>query len=579
MGLDLKGYVSLLKTYLKRHRTLLIILFLSMLLRTVFTIFSPDLMGRFVDGVKNKASVNTLLFIGFLFLGSIIFENLLRIIIQYFTENLGWNTTNDLRIDLVKHLMNLDMDFHKKYTSGQLVERIDGDINQLFIFFTTFVTGIVLNAMMIIGCLVYLFIVDYRFLFIEIILIIAFALYTLSIRKPINEISENERIYESDFYGLVSEAVTSVEDIRSFKLQNYIRKKNRRVLDKLIYWYEKSFIIEFRAWGFAYIINETVTVSMLLMASYLAFTKQISLGTVFTVFMIVQLVWEPIEMLRNELQYLENAESSIKRIKELISLKRRVSSGELDFPENAALNVKNLNFSYEENDLILKDVSFKLSPKKTLGILGKTGSGKTTLARVLVKLYESKEDSIFYNTTSLKDISDKSLRSKMAYVTQEVQIFNASARENIRLYKEEISDEKIMEVINTIGLDSWFKKLPDGLDTVFSDDSRFLSSGELQLLTVLRVFLKNPEIIILDEATAKLDPITERLLEKALDLLLKDRTTIIIAHRLKTILRADEILILEDGKIIEHDKKNSLLKDPNSKFSKLLKTGLEEVLS
>ncbi|MHA1927729.1 MAG: ATP-binding cassette domain-containing protein, partial [Candidatus Thorarchaeota archaeon] len=178
---------------------------------------------------------------------------------------------------------------------------------------------------------------------------------------------------------------------------------------------------------------------------------------------------------------------------------------------------------------------------------------------------------------SLEDIPLKKLRDKVAMVTQTVEIFRASLRDNITFFNSTIPDEKVLQVIEDIGLKPWFSKLPKGLDTVLQTDTG-LSAGESQLLAFCRVFLRDPSLVILDEASSRLDPATERLVEKAVDKLLKNKTAIIIAHRLTTLSRADDILLLEDGKITEFGNREELAKDPDSKYYKLLKTGMMEVL-
>jgi ATP-binding cassette subfamily B protein len=171
-----------------------------------------------------------------------------------------------------------------------------------------------------------------------------------------------------------------------------------------------------------------------------------------------------------------------------------------------------------------------------------------------------------------------SLRSRVAVVTQDVQLFQATVRENLTFFDSDISDNRILEVIETLGLADWYRSLPEGLDTTLEGNGRSLSAGEAQLLALTRVFLRNPGLVILDEASSRLDPATEQRIERAIDTLLMGRTAIIIAHRLGTVHRADKVMILEDGEIGEYGDRKALALDPETKFSQLLATGLEEVL-
>ncbi|HEY0070466.1 MAG TPA: ATP-binding cassette domain-containing protein, partial [Chloroflexia bacterium] len=173
----------------------------------------------------------------------------------------------------------------------------------------------------------------------------------------------------------------------------------------------------------------------------------------------------------------------------------------------------------------------------------------------------------------------RQLRHAIGFVTQDVQLFNATLRDNLTMFDGEIPDAKILQVVHELGLTEWYGSLPEGLDTVLGPGGGSLSAGEAQLLAFARIFLRDPGLVVLDEASSRLDPATERLIERAVDRLLRDRTGIIIAHRLATVQRADEIMVLEDGRVLEHGPRLALANDPRSHFSQLLRTGLEEVLA
>ena len=243
-----------------------------------------------------------------------------------------------------------------------------------------------------------------------------------------------------------------------------------------------------------------------------------------------------------------------------------------------ALTFSGVTFSYDGKEPVLHELSFHLEPGKVLGLLGRTGSGKTTLARLIFRLYDPGIGKISLNDMDLRELKLYGLRRNIAIVTQDVQLFRASVRDNLTFFDRGIPDERILAALDELELTDWYNGLPKGLDTQLAGDGQSLSAGEAQLLAFTRVFLRDPGLVILDEASSRLDPATERHLERAVDRLLRNRTAIIIAHRLGTVHRADEIMILDRGKVIEHGERQRLAADPASQFYHLLQTGLEEVL-
>jgi ABC-type multidrug transport system fused ATPase/permease subunit len=232
-----------------------------------------------------------------------------------------------------------------------------------------------------------------------------------------------------------------------------------------------------------------------------------------------------------------------------------------------------------ESGFALRDISFSLPPGRLLGLLGRTGSGKTTLARLLFRLYEPTSGSIHLGGIDIRDLSVSGLRRGVGLITQDVQLFQASIRDNLALFNPRVDDARIEYSLRELGLWEWALRLPAGLDTPLGTAGQGLSAGEAQLLAFARVFLKDPGLVLLDEASSRLDPATEALLERAIDRLLRGRTAIVIAHRLRTVQRADDILILEHGRIAELGERAALAADSGSRFAQLLHTGLEEALA
>ena len=240
------------------------------------------------------------------------------------------------------------------------------------------------------------------------------------------------------------------------------------------------------------------------------------------------------------------------------------------------MQFESVSFSYGKGEPVLRNVSFALRPGRVLGVIGQTGSGKTTLARLLVRLYDPDEGRILLDGKNFREYGVEDLREHIAMVTQDVRLFYGTIRDNLTLYDPGIKDEHLLQVFDRLGIMDWYRTQPDGLDTQLQSGGAGLSSGQAQLLALSRVFLKDPEVVVLDEPTSRLDRATEALIERAFDELVAGRTVVIIAHHLATLERCDDILVLEAGRVVEQGNRERLAADPNSRFYHLLQTGLEE---
>ena len=281
---------------------------------------------------------------------------------------------------------------------------------------------------------------------------------------------------------------------------------------------------------------------------------------------------------------LQRAGAGISRVQELFDRKPVLDTSGTerlpDGPLSVCLDRMCFVYADEESngDPVLRNIELKLAPGRIVGVLGRTGSGKSTLARLLTRLYDPTEGEVRLGGIALPDVEVANLRRRVGMVTQEVQLFRATVRDNLTFFNDDITDEQIWDVLTMLGLEDWTNSLGDGLDTVLETGSAGLSAGQAQLLAFARIFLREPGLVILDEASSRLDPATETLIERAVDRLMADRTGVIIAHRLATVERADDILILEDGEIVEFGERVALAADRESRFANLLRTGLEEVL-
>jgi len=316
------------------------------------------------------------------------------------------------------------------------------------------------------------------------------------------------------------------------------------------------------------------------LGSYLWLTGVITMGTVYLIYNYTEMIRGPVQQLQGQLEDLQKALGGLKRIKDLLEIKPVVifnpSGPNIESIESLAF--QNVNFSYETDMSVIKDLSFELQKGEKLGLIGRTGSGKTTISRLLLRLYDVNSGSILINGIELNKLTLNNLKNLIGVVTQDVELFKATIRDNLTFFNDEVNDPVILDAFEKLGLTEWLNRFPKGLDTVLHDGNTGLSAGQAQLLAFVRIFLRDPALIILDEATSRLDPATETLISKVVDNLLKDRMAIVIAHRLWTVQKCDRILILENGQKTEFGMRASLIDDNTSRFASLLKVGMEEVL-
>ena len=305
----------------------------------------------------------------------------------------------------------------------------------------------------------------------------------------------------------------------------------------------------------------------------------LTIGTVYLVFQYTTVLRQPTEQIRSEVQDLQQADASMGRIEALLRISPRLVDGPgLRLPSGPlAVELDSVSFAYGEGAPVLRDVSLRLEAGRVLGVVGRTGSGKTTLTRLLPRFYDPAGGVVRLGGVDLRTSASQAVRSRIGLVTQEVHLFNASVRDNLTLFDDDVPDERIRDVLETLGLGDWLAGLPAGTGDAARAGGVGLSAGQTQVLACARIFLRDPDVVILDEASSRLDPATERLVHDALGRLLEGRTGIIVAHRLSTIAYADDILVLEEGRVREHGPRTELAADPNSRFAELLRIATEEV--
>ncbi|MGG1516848.1 ABC transporter ATP-binding protein [Paenibacillus oryzisoli] len=574
-------YKELLGRYLFPQKGTLLILTILLFASIGLQLVNPQIIRYFIDQAGQQGAMQPLINAALLFIGFALVQQLVSVAATYFSENLGWTTTNKLRVDLAAHCLSLDMSFHKNHTSGSLIERVDGDVNALANFFSSMIIHLVGNLLLMTGIIVLLFRENWL-IGVGMALFVVFAVYLIQwIRKFAVPVWSKWRQANAEFYGFIGEHLEGTEDIRANGAVGYVMERFYTMLRKMLPLRIKAFLGFCAMWNTSIFVFALGNAMAFAISAYLWHAGEISIGTVYLIFFYTELLAKPIEKIRTQMEDLQKADASISRIRELFAIESNIRDGKgAQLPQGPlGVEFNDVTFSYDGDQATLEKLSFALKPGEVLGLLGRTGSGKSTLARLLLRFYDPQQGVISLSGTNIRDCKLTELRKHVALVTQNIEIMQGTIRDNLTFFDNGIADETIIEVLGELGLGAWFDALPEGLDTMLASGGGSLSAGEAQLLAFARVFLTKPGLVIMDEASSRLDPLTEQRMEKAVSKLLDERSCIMIAHRLATVQRADHILILEHGKVIESGRREELAANPGSRFSHLLSTGLEEVLA
>jgi ATP-binding cassette subfamily B protein len=548
-------------------------------------LIGPQLIREFIDGALEGVGAASLIPIAVWFMVIAVAQQGMAVWATYLAEDVGWSATNNLRADLADHVIRLDLGFHKTHSPGELIERIDGDVTSLSNFFSAMILKVLGNGALIVGIIVLLAFESW-------LIGAAIAVVTLISILAMTRFHEVAvpwwravRAAAAETYGFVGEQVEGTEDITANGAAGFMQE---RFADMLRRWLP----LEMRAWlGLALLWSTGLllyglsTSIVFVAGSWLFGIGAVTVGSVYLVFHYTEMTRRPIEQIRTQLEDLQKAGAAISRVEELLGTENKLRpAGTHTIPEGPLPVVfDDVSFAYqdgdEEGDPVLHDVSFEIAAGRIVGLLGRTGSGKSTIARLLTRLYEPQDGEIRIGGVATWDAPLDLVRSRVGMVTQDVQLFRATVRDNLTFFDQEIPDSRLLEVIERLELGEWLSSMPDGLDTMLDSGSGGLSAGQGQLLAFTRIFLANPSVVVLDEASSRLDPATEAMIERAVDHLLEGRTGIIIAHRLRTVTRSDDILVLEDGRVVEFGERTDLAADPGSRFARLLSTGMEEVLA
>ncbi|MCR2806015.1 ABC transporter ATP-binding protein [Paenibacillus soyae] len=567
--------------YLKPVKGRIILLLILLLGSTGLQLMNPQVIQRFIDAASGGGGMSELLELAALFLVLAVVNQSLGVAVTYLGSDVSWRTTNRLRGDLLKHCLRLDMRFHNQKTPGEMIERVDGDVSNISNFFAMFIVQVIGSFVLLAGILGFMYTVSVPIAAVMTAFTLLSVLAMTIIRNVGVQSSSKDREASAALFSLIEERIAGIEDVQANGQVPYVMNRFYRAMRAVFLKGRKAWMLRVVPWNMTVSLFTLAVTAVMLLGVRSYMQGEISLGMLYLIYQYTQMLNDPIERLGDQVQEFQKAKSGMLRSRELLSQRTEILDGEEEWLPDGALSLEfeQVSFSYSKDKPVLQNISFSLQPGERLGIIGRTGSGKSSLSRALLRLYNLDSGVIRIGGVDITKLALPALYRRVGMVTQDVQLFDGTLRDNLTLFNENVTDASIMETIGQLGLRPWISAQPEGLDTHLSSGGSSLSAGEAQLFALARVFLAKPSLIVLDEPSSRLDAATEAMLQAGVNQLLRHSTGIIIAHRLATLEQVDKIMVVGDGRQLEFGSREELAANPDSHYARLLQSGREEELA
>ena len=535
----------------------------------------PLVVRRIVDRATNGSGVSELRNLAFVFLAIVIAAQVMQVIVARSATIIAWRTTNEVRLDITAHVLGLDHEFHRRHTPGELIQRVDGDVTSVSELLGRVVPKALGAALLIGGMVAVVTVIDWRVglgMFVYVAAAVGLVLMTRhrAVAESSDELGAHARLY-----GGIEERLNAAEDLRSngaggHAMWRFVEDSAGALAASVRR--ETAFL---GMWWSVQGVVVAGTVISLVASSLLVSRGSMTIGTAFLLFQYVLLIERPLEEVVHELETVQKATGAMRRVAELLAIEPTIVDAGTTSPPAGALDVAfdGVAFDYGDDQPVLTGVSLRIDAGRSIGIVGRTGSGKTTFIRLVLRLVEPISGRIELGGVPIADIPKAELRRRVALVPQEVELLSGSIRDNVALFDPEPTEDDVIAALRAVGLDA----LADGgVERVLGAGGAGLSAGEAQLLAMARVWLRDPDVVVLDEATARVDPVTEARLQTAIRALMRGRTTLVIAHRLSTLRDVDDIAVFERGLVVENGPRAALAEDTGSRFHRLLSLALDD---
>jgi len=565
-----KKLMVLVKPYNFYYRLVLI----TAILLSIFSIVTPYLLKIVVDDYIRLKDYDGMKIIIFFMFISLILSVTFQILFVYFANFLGQKVIKDLRIKLFNKLIGFKLEYFKKNPIGKLVTRIVNDIETIASIFSQGLFLIIADLLQMFMVIIVMLFVNFE-LSLIVFSILPIILYATKLfQKSMKKAFEDVRLQVSNLNSYVQERISGIKIVQIFNRENeeYEKFKLINVLHRNAWL--KTVWINSIFFPVAEISSSVLIGLIVWYGGYNIISDgTISIGTIFLFIQMSQMLLRPLRQIADKFNTLQMGMVSVERVFKILEKDFVINNnGKINFKSiKGLIFFKNVKFSYNKGEEIIKGISLKIKPGQKVAIIGPTGAGKSTIINLISRFYDIDSGNIYIDGFSIKDIELSSLRNNIGIVLQEVFLYADSIYNNITLFDKSFKKSKVINSAKEIGIHDFIMTLPNGYDFNIQERGQMLSSGQRQLIAFLRVYIRNPNILILDEATSSVDSYSEEIIQKATTKLIKGKTSIIIAHRLDTIKNSDKIVVIKSGRIIEEGTHNELLKLENSYYNRFNK--------
>jgi ATP-binding cassette subfamily B protein len=538
----------------------------------------PLITRQFINVFIPAGDLNSI----YLYGGILVILYLLRLgsnfIVNYYGHVMGTRIERDMRIDLFKKIQTLDSNYFDDHKTGSIMAHIVGHLRDISEMSHHVPENILVSTIMIIGSFTILILIHPMFTLITFVFIVLLVLYSATRRKKMMAASRTTRATHEDINSEVENSIGGIRLTKAFTNEDFEIQKFTKVTHK----YQESFGEFYKQMGlFSSGTNwfiDLLYVSVLVFGGYYTIKGEITIGDYAAYFLYIGYLIQPIRTLIGTIEQVQKGWSGYEKFYQTMEIKPTINSPEHPVylegsPET--ITFKNVFFQYEASrSNVLNDFNVTIKKGQKIALVGETGVGKSTISKLIPRFYDVTDGEILINHNNVKDFDIYNLRSNIGHVQQDVYIFYGSIKDNILYGRPEATFEEVVDAAKKANIHDFIMTLDDQYDTLVGERGVKLSGGQKQRVSIARVFLKNPPVLILDEATSSLDNVTEKLIQKALDELSEGRTTLVIAHRLSTVSNADEILVLTDEGITERGTHKQLI-ESNGYYAKLYQASLE----